>query len=72
MSRRRLSNFSEESKSSYKRVKYNDWMNAEYTDDDKHPLKKNSFDISEDETDYAKVFDKSQYEGKKGHLLLQL
>jgi hypothetical protein len=59
MSRRRLSNFSEESKSSYKRVKYNDWMNAEYTDDDKHPLKKNSFDISEDETDYAKVFDKS-------------
>jgi hypothetical protein len=59
MSRRRLSNFSEESKSSYKRVKYNDWMNGGDTDKDKHLLKKNRFDISEDETDYAKVFDKS-------------
>ena len=34
-------------------------MNAGDTDDDKHALKKGRFDISEDETDYAKVFNKS-------------
>ena len=58
-------------------VKYSDWMNDDNESRDskkKKKTKKLEVVSSESEVDanYNNVFEKAQYEGTKGHLLLQL
>ena len=58
-------------------VKYSDWMNDDNESrDSKKKKKTKKLEIisnqSEVDSNYDHVFEKSQYEGTKGHLLLQL
>ena len=52
-----------------KLVRFDDWMGGDDSSENEGQVdKKEPSDVE----DYSRAFDKSQYEGKKGHLLLQL
>ena len=56
-------------------VKYSDWMNDdnESTENNKKKRKTKKLEIASSESEqdnFDSVFEKSQYEGTKGHLLL--